>query len=262
MHHPCSNAACRLVLLALAAATPLAQDASLELAEDYALAEDRGQVVARLLAGSEDWYEYGCREKQAAGDLAAVEPLLKAWIERYGRTERAAEVERRQALLGFERDPAATWAYLRRELGLRFDDRREAGGQPSPLPTRLDPALLAREAWTRRARERHPHGLEGFLDPALFWLAGTPLDEGDLHDLLARLRRPDVPGLPELVVRDLKGKRGTGFGSLPVHGLLRVEHLAECARLHPALLQERAFVAAWLERLRPDADSAWVREPA
>ncbi len=251
--------------LALTAALPTpaasVQDPSLSFAEEYALSSDRGAVVAGLLAGSENWYRYSCRERQAAGDFDAAARLLAAWTERYGRTPGVIEAENRQTLLSFERDPRATFELLRTRLGLRFDHQREGGVERGALPTRLDPALITRAAWSARALVRHPNSLEGFRDPALFWLAGTELAAGRLHELLARLVRPDVPDLPALIVRDLGAGRSAGFGSLPIHELLRLEHLEECARLQPSLRDEPKFVAAWLERLRPDADSSWLRDP-
>jgi hypothetical protein len=176
-------------------------------------------VVATLLAGSEPWFEYTCREKQASGDFDSVPELLAAWIERYGRTARVIEAENRQALLSFDRDPGATFEFLRQRLGLRFDDQREAAVEQHPLPTRLDPTMITRDAWSSRAFRLHPQSLDGFQDSALFWLAGTTLDSPRLHELLKRLRRPDVPMLAALVVRDLAERTGAAFGELTIHGL-------------------------------------------
>ncbi len=219
-------------------------------------------MVGTLLAGSEQWFEYTCREKLAAGDFEAATGLLQAWIERYGRTPRVIETENRQALLAYGRDPRATFEFLRERLGLRFNDQREAGVEHAPLPTRLDPALITRDAWSALALRQHPQSLDGFEDSALFWLAETSLDSGRLHELLKRLRRPDVPMLATLVVRDLAENSGASFGELAIHGLLRSEQLEECARLRPALWQEPKFVAECLQRLRPDVESTWLEDPA
>lgn len=251
-----------LLAAAILSATALAQDSTFTFAEDYALAEDRGKVVETLIRGSEAWYDYSCRERLVARDFAEARRLLREWIRAYGRTSRVVETENRLALLSFESDPSATYAFLRERLSLRFDDQREGAGERLDLSTRLDPALISREAWVARARQMHPGSIDGFLDPALFWLAGTELDKDSLHALLARLERPDVPNLSALIVRDLRERSIAGFGSLRVHKLLRVEHLEECLRLEPKLAREKDFVAAWLERLGPNADSAGLDDPA
>ena len=249
------------LFLPLLAPALRAQDPQLDLAEAYALADDREQVVRTLLAGSEEAYVYTIRELQDHGELAAVEPLLAAWIHRHGRTPGVIEAENRQALLSFARAPQATFAFLRQRLGLAFDDAPDSAGAPGDLPTRLDPALLARAAWSQRARSEHVGSLDGFRDSALFWLSQGTLDDGTLHELLARLERPDLPGLPALIVRDLALKTSRPFGALNIHDLLRLEQLEECARLQPELFREPAFVAAWLARLAPDADAAWLHDP-
>jgi hypothetical protein len=238
-----------------------AQDARLELAEAYALAEDRAAFVATLLPGSEEAFELGCREAQARGDFDAVPPLLAAWSARHGRTPAVIEAENRQALLTFGRDPGATFAFLRERLGLRFDERGEAQAENADMPTRLDPALLTRAAWSARARAAHPGSLSGFQPSALAWLAETELDDRLLRELLDRLERPDLPGLPALVARELAAPMSPGFGKLGIHGKLLLEPLEELARLRPPLLQEPEFVAAWLRRLAPGADSGWRHDP-
>jgi len=253
-----------LVSLSVVSLAPAlrAQTPALDLAEAYALAGDRDQVVRTLLAGSEEAYLYTVRELQDRGELGAVAPLLAAWTERYGRTPAVLEAENRQALLGFARDPQATFAFLRQRLGLRFDDAPADAGEPGALPTRLPPELLTREAWSQRARAAYPNSLGGFGAPALFWLAQGELDDGSLRELLTRLERPDVPGLAALVVRELALPTSRTFGLLPLHLRLRLEQLEECARLQPELLKEPRFVGAWLERLAPSADAAWLHEPA
>jgi len=250
-----------LVLAPLLATAAHAQDRKLEFAEAYALSEDRGKLLVTLLEGSPEWYEYSCRELQARGDFAAVPALLDAWIRRHGRGSAVKKIENRQALLSFAVDPKPSFAFLRQRLGVRFDDQLDAIGVRADLPTRLDAALISREAWSQRARAAHPNSLDGFTDSALFWLAQTELDERSLHALLKRLRRPDLPGLPELLTRELPPALQLEFGSLPIHSALRLGELEQCARLRPQLLNEPEFVAAWVARLVPGADSTYLHDP-
>src|SRR5688572_2374462 len=248
-----------LVLAALGA--PLAgQGTAIGFEEDFALARDREAVLAELVPGSEEAYFYRCLHLQNEGRLDQVPALLAEWIERHGRGARVEEIENRQLLLAYERDPSGTFALLQQRLGLTFQHRREDTGARPDLPTSLDPALIEPAALYRRALELHPSSLDGVRGRALPALAATELDAVLLHDLLRRLERPDVPGLARLVVRDLERPRAEPFGSLELHGKLLLEQLEECAESRPALLDSDAFVATWIARLQPSADVDWRRD--
>ena len=228
--------------------------------EEFALATDRAAVLEQLIPGTEEYYYYSCLHLLQVGALDEVEPMLRLWIQRHGRGQRVEEIENRQALLAYERDSKGTYAFLRNRLGLRFDHQREIPGQQAELPTRLDPSLLSRAALMRRALELHPGTLDGLRDSALEQVAVSQLDDDRLRSLLARLSHPDLPNLPALVVRDLEVKNRPGFGSLAIHQNLLLEQLEECLQLRPALLNEDAFVEAYLVRLRPGADvDSWRR---
>ncbi len=234
--------------------TAWAQGRTIGFEETFALAKDRKAAIAQLIPGTADFYYYSCLERQHAGKLEDVPPLLETWIERHGRTRRVEEIENRQALLSFARDPGKTYAFLIRRLGLEFNHERKLPGARPDLPTHLDGAALSTAALTRRALEKHKNSLAGFRASALRGLATTRLGPVLLRDLLSRLRRPDVPNLPSLVVRDLEAKRSRGFGSLRIHRALMLDQLDECARLRPELLDDEDFISAYIIRLRPSDD--------
>ncbi len=143
-----------------------------------------------------------------------------------------------------------------------FDaDVKMVPGERTELPSRLDPALLSHAVLTERALQQHPSDTDGFTARALPALAQTELDGDRLRSLLTRLQRPDVDNLPALIVRDLDHRQSGGFGSLPIHGELRLAQLEECVRLRPRLLQDPRFVDAWLQRMEPTQDVDWRRDP-
>jgi len=229
-------------------------------AEQFALASDRGKVLEQLIPGTEDYYYYQCLHRQNTGALAEVEPLLRTWIQRYGRRDRVDEIENRQALLGFAQNPAATFSFLQQRLGLRFDAERQSSGQKPDLPTRLDPSLLSPAVLTQRALALHPGSVDGFTASAFDGLVSSNLDDALLMSLLRRLERPDLPNLPALIARNLQSPHSRGFGSLPIHKQLLLDQLEQLARLQPPLLDHAAFLAEWLHRLQPDADVQWRRD--
>ncbi|MFH0946250.1 MAG: hypothetical protein V2A76_13705, partial [Planctomycetota bacterium] len=247
-----------LATLVLARPAP-AQGTPIGFEEEFALSPDRESMLEQLIPGTEEYYYYRCLQLQHEGKLEDVGPVLKLWIERHGRGSRVDEIENRQALLGFERDPAAAFAFLRQRLGLRFDHQRQISGEKPDLPTRLDPEFLSPDTLSRRALSAHPQSLDGFSESALESLVGTQLSDALLMSLLQRLSRPDLPNLPALVVRNLQDKQSRGFGSLDVHRSLLLEQLEECARLMPALLRQDAFINAYLLKLHPGADVDWRR---
>ncbi|HGY90421.1 MAG TPA: hypothetical protein ENK43_04545, partial [Planctomycetes bacterium] len=229
--------------------------------ETFALAKDRQAAIAQLIPGTADFYYYSCLQKQHEGRLEEVPALLRTWIERHGRTARVEEIENRQALLSFAKDPSGTYDFLIRRLGLEFNHERKLPGARPDLPTTLDNALVSTAALTQRALKKYGNTLKGFRDSALRDLASTRLSPVLLRALLSRLRRPDIPNLAQLVIRDLEAKRSRGFGSLAIHGKLLLDQLDECARLRPRLLDDADFLSAYLIRLRP-SDDADGRDPA
>jgi len=244
-------------------APPAAFAADLAFLEAFALArsgEDRAQALSQLIPGTEDFYFFHALDHQANGRLDEVDKLLVPWIEKHGRTQRVLEIENRQILLAYSQDPKKSLSALRDRLGLSFHHERTSRAADARLPGRLDPALLSREALTRRALEQHPGTTDGFEDLSLGWVAGLKLSPERRRHLLGRLVEPDVPGLPQLVVDDLNAKDSKGFGSLAVHSRLLLAQLDECLGLKPDLLSQSAFVGEYLARLAPGADADFERD--
>jgi hypothetical protein len=248
-----------VVLLGFLAAAGTAGAAEDRFLEDFALGADRPAALARLVPGTEDYYYYHCLNHQNAGQWDKAEALLAPWAERFGNTPRLEQMRNRQALLLYAKEPAKSLDFLKWRLNLRFDHERQAPDRNPGHPTKLDEGLLARAALTKAAMEKHKN-LDGFADPALEFLAGQNLDAERRRDLLRRIRRPDCPKLVDLVLADLSAPRSEGFGSLEIHKQLLLAQLEECARRSPELLNNAAFLNAWLARLQP-AGSAWRHDP-
>jgi hypothetical protein len=230
--------------------------------EKFALAADRAEVLKQLIPGTEEFYYYSCLHEEQQGRTEELRKLLDTWVGRHGWTARALEIANRRALLGLANDPKPSFEQLRRQLNLSFNHQREVEGRTTKHPTRLDPKALSLDRWKETAFGWGSRtDLSGFSDSALDWLAREKLDADRRRALLERLRRPDVPGLADLVLADLRHKDSSGFGSMDIHSALTREQLAEMARREPKLLLEEAFVTASLVRLQPGPEVDGENDP-
>ena len=227
--------------------------------EDFSLAPDRTVALEQLVPGTENYYYYHCLHLQNTEQFEAVEELLKTWIARYKTTNGVRQIKYRQALLTYDRDPAASLQYLRKEMDLRFNHQRDAANQQRQLPTRFPEQRIARQTLLDRAFVRHVN-LQGLEDSALTWLAGGDLNAARRRHLLQRLQRPDFPDLARLVVEDLKTKSFPGFGAYNVHKQMLLEQLNQCVQLHPPLLDQGNFVNIFMSKLLPNDDIRWAED--
>jgi len=224
--------------------------------EDFALARDRTVPLNQLIPGTEDYYYYHAIHYQNAEQFAKVEELLEAWIKRHKYTPRVREIQNRQTLLTYAKNPDKSLEFIRQRLSLTFDHQRELLDRKPNLPTSLDQKLISRGALMKEALARHQN-LKGFEAPALDWLVATELNADRRRHLLERLQRPDYPNLPKLVVDDLNHQHSRGFGSFNIHRMLLLEQLDQCLKLKPDLLSQTNFVNAYLAKLHPNDDVDW-----
>ena len=229
--------------------------------EDFALAADRAVALKQLIPGTEDYYYYHSLHYQNTQQFEKVDELLPVWINRYNYTARVNEILNRQALLTFEKNPKRTLTRLREQLDLRFDHQRESLDARPDLATQLDEELISRPALTKRALARYEN-LQGFEAAGLESLALADLNPVRRRDLLSRLTRPDYPNLVKLITDDLATKESGGFGSLPIHNMLLLSQLDNCLITSPpGLIDQQAFVNAYLARLKPPVEVDWQQNP-
>jgi hypothetical protein len=229
--------------------------------ERFALAADRERALAELTPGTDDYYFFHALHYQNTGQLDKVPPLVRQWLEQVGSTPRLLQIQHRQALLTYDQDHDATLEYLRNYLGLRFDHRRELPGAERNLPTALDPAVISFDRLAETAF-RDYNRTDGFEDAALDALAARNLNDDQLVHVLERMVRPDHPNLVALVTRQLKMEHASPFGSLPIHLAMTQVQLDQLADALPNLLNEPAYIQAYLAKLRPSDDIDWRRDEA
>ena len=229
------------------------QAGEIQYVEDFALAEDRSVPLAKLVPGTDDYYYYHCLHLQNQGRFQEVEGVLNKWIAHHNgsRTQRAWEITHRQMLLQYPAKSQAVRSHLVRHLGLHFNHQREQERKITH-PSRLSPRQIDRSAF-----RRHWGSTSYMEDRAMEWLVRENMSAGVRREVLHRLKRPDYPNLPRLVVDDLNYKHSGGFGSHPVHRMLLQTQLDAVRKLKPDLAGHEQFVFTYLVRLQPAPDEDW-----
>lgn len=220
--------------------------------EEFALASDRAVPLAKLIPGTQEYYYYHCLHLQNEQQFDKADEMLAAWQKRHKGGNLQREIQYRQALLTYDRDPQKTLDFLQRELGLGFGHQRDRLDKTPQVPSVLNPALLDRSRLTEDAFKKS--NLDGFEDAALHWLMTQRLDADRRRALLSRLQRPDYDNLAKLIVDDLQHKNSGGFGSLSIHKRLLKGQLDQLLQLRPQLRNETKFVDEYIKRLAPSAD--------
>ena len=222
--------------------------------EQFALSTNRADALKDLVPGTDDFYYYHALHAQNTGQRAVFQETIDRWIrERNGSTtDPARELLNRQAMLDYEKDPAKTLSYLRNQLNPFLGHARKTGERRSDAPTRLDGKLITTDTLLQRALSFDRNSLERIENAGLEVVVGKPITDDQRRNLLARLQRPDYPGLADLILADLAYRDSRGFGSHPVHSRLTLAQLDELLQKKPDLRNQTAFVNAYLSKLAPE----------
>lgn len=245
----------RLVIVGLAlglAAAAGAQD--IGFIETFSLAPDREVALRELVPGTDDYFYYHALHAQNLGRRDDFRRVMDDWQrERKGKiVPRARELLNRQALLDYDADPKASLEYIRDQLNLTFPHARKTGKRESRSPDALDPAHISFDTFMKRALAADRESVNMVTDAGLEAAAAQPLTPEQRRSLLARLQRPDLPGLVEMIAQDLRHRDSRGFGHHPIHLNLTLEQMDALTRAIPELRNETAFVDAYLKRLAPE----------
>ncbi len=113
-----------LTLSALGFLLPTLHAADIDFTEDFALAKDRALALTKLIPGTEDFYYYHCLHYQNIGEFDKASLLFAPWFERFKQTPRLTEMQTRQALLTYAKNPQQSLDYFKNRLGLVFNHER------------------------------------------------------------------------------------------------------------------------------------------
>lgn len=224
--------------------------------EKFALSAEREKVLGELVPGSEDYYYFHALHYQNTRNAPKLTEILKLWEQRFpNENVRRRIIMNREALLAYDAAPQQTLRYLQERLGVAHNHQQEVRDRKPNLPTKMDGARLAREVFEKDALQ-WDNGLEGLSQEALedFVQRQVPLSTQNRRSLLSKLARPDVSGLVELIVTELRSENNSGFGAFAIHRGLLPEQLDALVKAMPSLATNEAFVYTRLRKLAPSAD--------
>lgn len=224
--------------------------------ERFALDDNRQAALAELIPGTEDYYYYNALHLELKEDLVEAKKMIDDGVKKYGHSTRLRELENRYALKVYKTNPAYSLKYLVRHLNLNFNHRQKKLGKEVHLPTELNPKVIAFDTLAKYGFQEH-RNTNRFEESAFDYLVAAKLTADQRRSLLSRLRRPDYPGIVQLIINDLDYKHSKGFGHHQVHRMLTVEQLEECLEVKPELIKQTHFINTYLTKLRPNNDVDW-----
>jgi hypothetical protein len=225
--------------------------------EEFALAKDRSAALQQLIPGSEDYFYYNSLHLQNTARLAESESMIDQWALKFPASPMLLRMQTRQRLLSYSDDPKRTLEYLRRELNLLLEHAPPQADRARDLPTALDPALLDQKKLIDQSIAQDV-SLSKIRDSGLLTLLDRELSIEQVRAILTRIKWVDVPGIVDLIARELRAKDSAGWNAFPIHGLLTLEQRQELAKSLPQLLENDVFVRQYLTRLLPNADTSVV----
>lgn len=230
--------------------------------EDFALAADRGKALEQLIPGTEDYYYYHALHYQNERQVKNYDELLIAWEKNIPQSPARTQLKNREALIRYSDDPEATLAYLKNALNLPLNHQQEGKAQEANHPSELDQKLISWEAFLKDALQ-NTSDLQNLQESAFFhYLESNPkMSATERRDLLARATLPDLPGLLDIILTDLKSRESRSFGEFPIHRALTKDQLEKLLGGKKDLLENEAYVETYLAKLLPGADENLASSP-
>ncbi|MDA7535466.1 hypothetical protein N8528_00720 [Akkermansiaceae bacterium] len=242
--------------------SPLMAQQDIGFIEDFALAENREEALKQLIPGTEDYYYYHALHFQNERKVDELKEILTQWEQQFKNSNQRKQIENREALIRYSDDPEATLAYLEKELGLQFNHQQEGKAREANHPSSLDQKLVSWKAFLDDAR-RNTENLQN-LDESAFYLfleSKPKLTSIERRDLLSRATLPDLPGLLDLILADLKNRESKGFGEFSIHQVLTKVQLEKLLEEKKDLLNNELYVGTYLPKLLPGADENLASSP-
>ena len=232
----------------------------ISLAEAYVFADNKTDFLSTLVPGSEEYYFYHTLffQNQSLKDKAQLKNsarMIYEWENNKShpsvKSQRLQELKNRQALLEYDKNPAKTLEYLKKQLGIGFNHYKKGGEKQRAYPSSLDNSKISTDKITQKLLSRKNSGLSDFTQEGLYQLDANSLKMPQLRELLHRIDTPDYPDLVQLIVRELKDKKSSGFGAYVIHEKLTLPQMDKIRSAVKGLDSNDDFVISYMRRLLP-----------
>ena len=225
-----------------------------DVAERFALADDREVVVSSLVPGSNDYFYYRCLLWQHQNKLTEVDAILPNWEVLHPTSSERDRIRLRQAVLWFDSNPVVGAERLANNLDLTFIQRADPVAGPSAphIPSVLPDTMLSWDSLVHQAETGD--SFAGWTEEGLIRRIAEIANPLRRRGMLNAISYPFFTGAVELILADL-AEPGGDFGALDLHRRMTVEQLHICRGKRPSLLDDEDFVLTCVRALRQRQDS-------
>jgi hypothetical protein len=223
-------------------------------AERFALADDREAVVSSLVPGTNDYFYYRCLLWQHQGKLAEVDVALPQWEALHPQSSERERIRLRQAALWFDANPVEGAERLTEELDLSFLQHAEPGAGANALhvPSLLPDQFLSWDSLIHQAESGD--SFAGWTEDGLIRRIAEIKEPVRRRGMLNAISYPFFPGAVDLILADL-AETGGDFGALGLHHRMTISQLDACRIKRPSLIDDDDFVVTYVKALRQRQDS-------
>lgn len=228
--------------------------------EEYALSENREEILKKLIPGTEIYFFLHTLYYQQSDKIKDADEMLIKWFKRFPYSPSLKMMKDRQALLNFDNNPNSTYQFITDNLNLNFNHGKPISLAPQIYPDQLSPDIYNAEK-TFTSILSNPNNLSGITTEGLFQISKKKLSPEQLQLLLKTYPYPDIPNLVGLIQQDFQNFDKRLFGHLPIHSKLTLKQLIELKEINPILLTHEKFVFEYLSRITPNTNQPLQNKP-
>lgn len=231
-----------------------------EIYEEYALSNNREEVLKKLIPGTEIYYFLHTLHLQQIGKIKEAAAMIQKWEEVLPGSNQVETMKNRQALLTFEASSDVTYQFLKKKLDLNFEHIKPLSLDAPFYKTSLDAEAYNYDV-TMRDLLLNYNDLESFTQLGLYQVSTKKLKSEQLQNLLNQYSYNDLPNMVDLVLADFQNNPRRSFGDLTTHLKLTQKQMNELIKKNPNLLTEEKFVNTYLLKLNVNLPANFANKP-
>lgn len=231
-----------------------------EIYEEYALSNNRSEVLKKLIPGTEIYYFLHTLHLQQTGKIKEAAAMIEKWEEVLPSSNQVETMKNCQALLTFETSSDVTYQFLKKKLDLNFEHIKPLSLDAPFYETSLDAETYNFDV-TMQDLLFNNNDLESFTQLGLYQISTKKLKSEQLQNLLNQYSYNDLPNMVDLVLADFQNDPNRSFGDLTTHLKLTQKQMNELIKKKPNLLTEEKFVNTYLLKLNANLPANFANKP-